>query len=172
MGDSVKKATTMMVIELDCQPNINFGSRINPITEFGSIPWDIHGRCGAENQSPKDGKLERPYLGAVRTTEDPARLSKIDLSHFIKLFPRMTENISHAHLTLVKIWNNVFKITLSMYSMNCCMENMEERLTKYVHGKCLPNIDIHVQDPISMYRLNRTQTWGFGVSVSQSAKSN
>ena len=29
--------------------------------------------------------------------------------------------------------------------------NMEERLTKYVHGKCFPNIDIHVQDPISMY---------------------
>ena len=97
----------MMVMKLDCQAYINFGSRINPITEFGSIPWDIHGRCGAENQSPKDGKLERPYLGAVRTTEDPARLSKIDLSHFIKLFPRMTENISHAHLTLVWIWNNV-----------------------------------------------------------------
>ena len=54
---------------------------------------------------PKDGKLEKPYLGAVKTTEDPEPLSKIDLSHFIKLFPRMTENISHAHLTVV-IYSN------------------------------------------------------------------
>ena len=55
-----------------------------------------------------------------------------------------------------------------MDSMNCYMENMEERLTKYVHGKCLPNIDIHVQDPISMHRLNQTQTRGFwGLSECQ-----
>ena len=52
-----------------------------------------------------------------------------------------------------------------MDSMICYMENMEERLTKYVHGKCSPNIHIHVQDPISMYRLyyrlNQTQTRGY-----------
>ena len=50
---------------------------------------------GALKINPQDGKLERPYLGAVKTTEDPGALSRIDLSHFIKLFPRMTENISH-----------------------------------------------------------------------------
>ena len=104
-------------------PYISFGSRINPITEFGSIPWDIHGRCAQRWKSiPKDGKLERPYLGAVRTTEDPAPLSKMDLSHtssnhsqgWPKTFLRLT----------FAICNNVFKIIFCID-----IENVEKRLT-------------------------------------------
>ena len=68
---------------------------------------------GALKINPQDGKLERPYLGAVKTTEDPGALSRIDLSHFIKLFPRMTENISHGQQPFQQVQCKIAKKNFS-----------------------------------------------------------
>ena len=63
----------------------SFQTKSKPI--FLNPAFEIFTSDGWGKSIPQDGEPEKPYLEAVRTTEDLSALSKIDLSHFIKLFP-------------------------------------------------------------------------------------
>ena len=63
----------------------SFLTKYKPI--FLNPAFEIFTSDGWGKSIPQDGEPEKPYLEAVRTTEDLSALSKIDLSHFIKLFP-------------------------------------------------------------------------------------
>ena len=63
----------------------SFLTKSKPI--FLNPAFEIFTSDGQGKSIPQDGEPEKPYLEAVRTTEDLSALSKIDLSHFIKLFP-------------------------------------------------------------------------------------
>ena len=63
----------------------SFLTKSKPI--FLNPAFEIFTSDGWGKSIPQDGEPEKPYLEAVRTTEDLSALSKIDLSHFIKLFP-------------------------------------------------------------------------------------